>query len=146
MVLVLGAITGVTTKDNPARGNNFLIARDGDHNLVVTDFDPTQPGAPSVAPGDSLYFLRDNGERDVRVKAVVVRVAALVSSPERDLAQALKELQAKLQLDEAQYCCWSAREQALLVEFESAHKISVIHVAPDKITDRSDWIVFEDFR
>jgi uncharacterized protein (TIGR03067 family) len=34
-----GAITGVTTKDNPARGNNFLIARDGDHNLVVSDFE-----------------------------------------------------------------------------------------------------------
>jgi uncharacterized protein (TIGR03067 family) len=34
-----GAITGVTTKENPARGNNFLIARDGDKNLVVDDFE-----------------------------------------------------------------------------------------------------------
>ncbi len=34
-----GAITGVTTKDNPARGNNFLIARDGEQDLVVTDFE-----------------------------------------------------------------------------------------------------------
>ncbi len=34
-----GAITGTTTKENPAQGNNFLIARDGDHNLVVSDFE-----------------------------------------------------------------------------------------------------------
>ncbi len=34
-----GAITGVTTKENPAKGNNFLIAKDGDQNLVVDDFE-----------------------------------------------------------------------------------------------------------
>jgi hypothetical protein len=34
-----GAITGVTTKENPAQGNNFLIAKDGDQNLVVDDFE-----------------------------------------------------------------------------------------------------------
>ena len=34
-----GAITGVTAKDNPAQGNNFLMARDGDQNLVVNNFE-----------------------------------------------------------------------------------------------------------
>jgi uncharacterized protein (TIGR03067 family) len=34
-----GAITGTTTKENPAQGNNFLIAKDGDHNLIVGDFE-----------------------------------------------------------------------------------------------------------
>ena len=34
-----GAITGVTTRDNPARGNNFLIAQEGGTNLIVTDFE-----------------------------------------------------------------------------------------------------------
>lgn len=34
-----GAITGVTTKENPAKGNNFIIAKDGDKNLVVGDFE-----------------------------------------------------------------------------------------------------------
>jgi hypothetical protein len=34
-----GAITGITTKENPARGNNFLIAKDGDQNLIVDDFE-----------------------------------------------------------------------------------------------------------
>jgi hypothetical protein len=34
-----GAITGVTSKENPAQGNNFLIARDGDRNLIVDDFE-----------------------------------------------------------------------------------------------------------
>jgi hypothetical protein len=34
-----GAITGITTKENPAKGNNFLIAKDGDKNLIVADFE-----------------------------------------------------------------------------------------------------------
>lgn len=34
-----GCITGITTKENPAQGNNFLIARNGDKNLIVGDFE-----------------------------------------------------------------------------------------------------------
>jgi hypothetical protein len=34
-----GAITGKTTKEKPAKGNNFLIAKDGEKNLVVSDFE-----------------------------------------------------------------------------------------------------------
>jgi len=34
-----GAITGMTTKEKPAAGNNFLIAKDGDQDLVVSDFE-----------------------------------------------------------------------------------------------------------
>ncbi len=34
-----GAITGVTSADNPAKGNNFLIAKDGDKDLIVEDFE-----------------------------------------------------------------------------------------------------------
>ena len=34
-----GAITGITTKETPAQGNNFLIARDGEKDLIVGDFE-----------------------------------------------------------------------------------------------------------
>jgi len=34
-----GAITGATTKEHPAKGNNFLIAKQGGTNLVVADFE-----------------------------------------------------------------------------------------------------------
>jgi hypothetical protein len=34
-----GCITGITTKENPAKGNNFLIARNGDKNKIVGDFE-----------------------------------------------------------------------------------------------------------
>jgi uncharacterized protein (TIGR03067 family) len=34
-----GAITGTTTKEMPAQGNNFLIAKDGFNNLIVGDFE-----------------------------------------------------------------------------------------------------------
>jgi len=34
-----GAITGTTTKETPAKGNNFLIAKDGEKDLIVADFE-----------------------------------------------------------------------------------------------------------
>jgi putative heme-binding domain-containing protein len=34
-----GAITGTSTKEHPAKGNTFLIAKVGDTNLVVNDFE-----------------------------------------------------------------------------------------------------------
>jgi putative heme-binding domain-containing protein len=34
-----GAITGRTTKEHPANGNNFLIAKAGDKNLIIDDFE-----------------------------------------------------------------------------------------------------------
>ena len=112
--------------------------------MLIKESDPAQTTAHPVRPGDSLYFLRDNGECAVRVKATVVRVLFFTNRLDQDLSHTLKELQPRLQLTEDQYNTWSAKQQVLLVEFGSAHKIGVIHTAEYKITDRSDWMAFEE--
>jgi hypothetical protein len=113
--------------------------------MLIKDLAPAQPTAVPVSPGDCLYFLRDNDECNLRVTAIVVRVLPITTDPGEDLSQILKEMQPRLQLTEDQYNAWSVNKQVLLVEFEAAQKIGVIHVVPDKITDRSDWIPFEEF-
>jgi hypothetical protein len=118
----------------------------GIKSMVVKEFDPARSAGQSVRPGDNLYFLRNKDECTLRVKATVVRVLFFTNRLDEDLSHTLKEMQSRLQLTEEQYNDWAAKQQVLLVEFGSAHKIGVIHVAPDKITDRSDWIAFEDFR
>ena len=112
----------------------------GMKSMVVKAFDPVQ----LVRPGDSLYFLRNNEECAVRVKATVVRVLPSDPVANEDLSHILKEMQTRLQLTEEQYNCWSTKKQALFVEFEAAQKISELHVAPGKVTDRTRWIVFEE--
>ncbi len=117
----------------------------GIKSMVVKEFDPAQSDGQAVRPGDNLYFLRDKDECTLRVKATAVRVLFYTNDVDQDLSHTLKEMQPRLQLTEDQYNHWSAKQQVLLVEFASAHKISVIHVAPDQIADRSDWIAFEEF-
>jgi hypothetical protein len=112
--------------------------------MLIKEFVPVLP-ARSVNPGDSLYFLRDNGECAIRVKATVTRILFLTNNSDEDLSHTLKALQPRLQLTEDQYNDWSARKQVLLVEFESAQKIDVVQVALDRITKRSKWIAFEEF-
>jgi hypothetical protein len=53
-------------------------------------------------------------------------------------------MQPKLQLTEYQYDYWSAKQQVLLVEFDSAQKIPVLNVGSEKIKDRSGWVVLEE--
>ncbi len=112
--------------------------------MVLKEFDPSQSTAVPVSPGDSLYFLRNKDGFAVQVKATVVRVLTFTKNPDEDLSHIIKEMQPKLQLTEEQYNYWSAKKQVLLVEFEAAAKTSVIHVAVEKITDRSGWIAFEE--
>jgi hypothetical protein len=113
--------------------------------MILKEFDPAQPPAPPVSPSDNLYFLRNEADCALRVKATVVRVLFLNKQPEEDLSHILKEMQPKLQFSESQYNYWSVNPHIVLVEFDSAHKIDVIQVASNKITDRSHWIPFEAF-
>ncbi len=113
--------------------------------MVVKEFDPARSASQAVRPGDNLYFLRNKDECTLRVKATVVRVLYLTSCSDKDLSQTLKEMQPRLQFTEDQYNHWSAKQQVVLVEFESAHKVSAIHIAPNRIADASDWIAFEEF-
>ena len=117
----------------------------GVKSMVVKEFDPAQTTVHPVRPGDSHYFLRDKDECALRVKATVVRVLSFTNSTEEDLSHILKEQQPRLQLTEAQYNTWSVKKQVQLVEFNCAHKIDMIQVAAHKISDRSDWIAFEQF-
>ena len=113
--------------------------------MIMKEFDPTQPIAHPARPGDSLYFLRDKDDCTLRVKATVVRVLLFTNRLNEDLSHTLKEMQPRLQLTEDQYNYWSEKQHVLLVEFEAAHKIPVVEIKLEKITDRSDWVPFEEF-
>ncbi len=113
--------------------------------MLAKEFDPGQTTGHRVNPGDSLYFLRDKDDCTVRVKATVVRVLYTANRLDSDLLHTLKAMQPRLQFTEDQYNHWSAKQQVVLVEFESAQKIGAIHIAPNRIADASDWIAFEEF-
>ena len=112
--------------------------------MLVKDFAPAQTTAHPVNPGDSLYFLRDKDDCTLRVKATVIRVLLFTNHLDEDVSHTLKEMQPRLQFTEDQYNYWSTQKQVLFVEFGSAHKIAMIHIAPRKIMDRSDWIAFKE--
>jgi hypothetical protein len=128
-----------------ARAGELEKILSGTKTMVIKEFDPAQSTAHPVHPDDSLYFLRDKDDCALRVKATVVRILFFTSDLDQDLPHTLKEMQTKLQFTEDLYNYWSAKEHVLLVEFGSAQKIGAIHVATQKIMDRSDWIAFEGF-
>ena len=114
--------------------------------MVLKRVDPTLPAEPLVGSGDSLYFLRNNDECVVRVKATVVRVLLSPQEAEEGLSHFLKELQPRLQLTEDQYNYWSEKRQALFVEFKAAQKIPEFRISVGRATERTGWIRFEEIR
>jgi hypothetical protein len=116
----------------------------GTKSMVVKEFYPAQSAGQAVSPGDSLFFLRNNAECILRVKATVVGVLFLTNNTDEDLSHSLKELQPRLQLTEEQFNYWSAQKTVELVEFKCAQKIGIIQVALNKITNRADWVAFEE--
>jgi hypothetical protein len=113
--------------------------------MLVKEINLEVTSACPVSPGDSLYFLRCKDECALRGKATVVRLLTINGNSAEELSQALKEMQPRLQLTEDQYNHWSAKKGIVLVEFDCAHKIDVIQIASQKISDRSDWVAFEAF-
>ncbi len=135
---------------------NYLIVLDpgagelekilsGVKSMTIKGLETEQTNSQPVKPGDTLYFLRNVDECDLRVKATVKSIRLVSSTGEDQLSHHLKEMQPRLQLTEDQYNYWSAKKQVLLVEFESAQKIGVIHLAINELKARSNWIAFEAF-
>ena len=127
-----------------ARAGELEKILSGVKTMLVKEFEPAQTTAYPINPGDGLYFLRNNDDCIVRVKATVVRVLYFTNRLDGDMSHTLKETQPGLQLTEDQFNYWSMKKQVLLVEFDSAQKIPVIHVAPEQIKDRSGWIALEE--
>jgi hypothetical protein len=131
----------------------FLDAKSGElekilsgvKRMILKEFDPLQSVEHPVQPGDSLFFLRDNNECELRVQATVTRVLVLADNMDESLPRSLKEMQPRLHLTEEQFNVWSTKKQALLIEFNSAQKIPVIIIAQEKIRDRSSWMAFDEF-
>jgi hypothetical protein len=116
----------------------------GVKSMLVKESGPVQAAEKFVRPGDNLYFLRNNNDRTVRVKAVVIRVLPFDQHLKEDLSRVLKEMQTRLQLTEEQYSHWSSRKQAVFVEFNAAQKIPGFPIAASKIANRTSWIGFEE--
>lgn len=128
-----------------ARAGELEKILSGLKTMVVKQYDPTTHTKQSVYPGDCLYFLRDEDDLFLRVKATVIQVLSSETAANEGLPHVLKEAQPKLQLTESQYNRLAGKGRVLLVEFSTATKISLVRVAPNMIRNCSDWIAFEDF-
>ncbi len=133
---------------------NFLVTLDaqagelekilsGTKCMLLKEIDLARTNEHPVHSGDSLFFRRSQEECTLRVKATILRVESSTNDKGDDLTQILKGMQPKLQLTEAQYNYWSAKEQVLLVEFTSAQKIGPIQIVPQKM-DSTNWMAFTE--
>jgi hypothetical protein len=112
--------------------------------MIVREVAPSEGPFAAVRPGDTLYFLRNDDEGVVRVKATVVNTYPFEAGTKKDMPLRLKELQVNLQLTEPQYDHWATKKQALFIEFRHVHKTPLIRIDRNKHMGQSEWISIED--
>ncbi len=93
---------------------------------------------------DVLYFMRNNGEGQVKAKAVVKKV---INSEKMDTGSSVKFVennQSKLQLDEKQFNKWAGKRYLVLIEISDIENIDPFEIDRSNYGNMDDWLPVEN--
>jgi hypothetical protein len=92
-----------------------------------------------VAPGDILYFIRNNGEGRVRARATVRTVTNSAPLTLLDSVRLVQEQQVGLQLSPEQFKRWAGKRYLVLIEIEAPEVVEPFEI------DRSGYGIMDDW-
>jgi len=96
-----------------------------------------------VDGGDVLYFINNNGEGQVKVKAVVSNVFNSEKMTKEESIALVEENQDKLKLTKKQFNRWSGKRYIVLIEVKSVEVIEAIDIDKSDYSNMDDWLPVE---
>jgi len=116
----------------------------GEKTMIIRSSGDRQIPYEKVEVGDTLFFLRNNGEGLVRAKATVSSVffsEKLIKVKSLDL---VNENQDKLILSDEQIKRWGGKRYVVLVGVERVIRLYPFDINKAKFGNMDDWIVIKD--
>lgn len=93
-----------------------------------------------VNPGDTLYFLNNDGEGIIRAQANVKNVYhSEALTPEASVAL-IEGAQEKLRLTEKQLKRWGGKRYLVLIKVEQVKEVSAFRVDKSQYGNMDDWL------
>jgi len=93
-----------------------------------------------VNPGDTLYFLKNDGDGMIRAQAGVKSVyQSEAMTPEASVAL-IEGAQEKLRLTEKQLKRWGGKRYLVLIEVEQIKEVSAFRVDKSQYGNMDDWL------
>lgn len=93
-----------------------------------------------VEAGDTLYFLNNDAEGQVKARAIVVRVLNSDALSEDGSLRLIDEHQAGLQLTEKQLKKWGGKRYLVLIWIEKPEKVKSFRVDKSAYGNMDDWL------
>ena len=115
-----------------------------DKTMIVRSSSDRQVPYGKVKVGETLYFLRNNGEGLIRAKATVSSVLFSEKLTKVKSLELLEQNQEKLQLSEEQIKRWGGKRYVVLIEVEKVIRLYPFDINKSKFGNMDDWIIIKD--
>lgn len=97
-----------------------------------------------VAPGDQLYFIRNNGEGVIRASAPVIATIHSEKLSEDESRRMVEKHQEKLQLTPAQFKRWAGKRYLVLIEVGTVNTLEPFVIDRSQFGNMDDWLPVGD--
>jgi len=116
----------------------------GDKTMIIRSAPDRRVPYDKVKVGDTLFFLRNNGEGLVRARATVSSVFFSDKLTKVKSLELVGNNQDKLQLTDDQVKRWGGKRYVVLIEVEKVIRLYPFDIDKSKFGSIDDWIPIKD--
>lgn len=127
-----------------AKANEMEKLLNGEKNMIIRGAAGRKLPYGRVDTGDFLYFINNNGEGQVKAKAVVSNVFNSEKMTKEESIALVEENQDKLNLTKKQFKRWSGKRYIVLIEVESVDAIEAFDIDKSDYGNMDDWLPVEN--
>ena len=130
--------------DAKARELNQLLA--GDKTMIIRGAAGRKLPHGRVFPGDTLYFIENNADGQIRARGVVKTAIHTDKLTPDESARLIAEYQPGLQLTSEQIERWSGKRYLVLIEVEAVATIAPFPIDKSRYGNMDDWLPVGDIQ
>jgi len=127
-----------------AKANEMEALLNGEKTMIIRGAAGRKLPYDRVNAGDNLYFLNNNGEGQVKGKAVVSDVFNSKKMTKEESITLVEENQDKLKLTKKQLNHWAGKRYIVLIEVKSVEAIEAFNIDKSDYGNMDDWLPVEN--
>lgn len=127
-----------------AKANEMEKLLNGEKTMIVRGATGRKLPYGRVDAGDVLYLINNNGEGQVKAKAVVSDVFNSVKMTKEESIALVEKNQDKLQLTKKQMKRWAGKRYIVLIEVKSGEAIDAFEIDKSDYGNMDDWLPVEN--
>jgi len=123
-----------------AKANEMDMLLDGEKTMIIRGAAGRKLPYGRVNTEDVLYFIKNNGEGEVKAKAIVSNVFNSEKMSKEESIVLVEENQGKLKLTKKQFKRWAGKRYIVLIELKSVEAVDAFGIDKSDYGNMDDWL------